>query len=468
MKNRGLFLIFALLLLLSLVSATPASVFLPNINLKIDKTPISSIVISELNQPAKYIYNITNLGPTDNFEIYSLIGVDFAPKGTFQILSGETKSIEVDVYLPENIRKNTQNYIFTYKIRGQSSGIMDDSLEVRVVNFKDLFASTSDNINPDSTSAIVYLTNKENVILNDLSVKFTSAFFDFTQNASLKPTETAEFTVPINKDTKGLVAGKYLLESVISTQAISATLDSTITFEEESKVSGNEFLGGIFITERTVEKSNDGNVPSIQSITVTKNIISRLFTTFNIVPDKTERKGFFIYYTWQRNIQPGQKLSIKVRTNWTIPFFILLFLVVIAIALKLYYKRDVIVSKKVIHVRTKGGEFALKVVLSIKAKKFVENIKVYDKLPALVKLHQDYMSLYPDKIDEKNKRLEWNLGMLNPGEDRTFSYIVYSRVNVVGKFELPPTRVIYEREGKIFDAESNKVFFLAEPKHSDE
>jgi len=42
------------------------------------------------------------------------------------------------------------------------------------------------------------------------------------------------------------------------------------------------------------------------------------------------------------------------------------------------------------------------------------------------------------------------------------SYIVYSKIGVLGKFALPPTTAIYEKEGKIKETESNKAYFMAE------
>ena len=51
---------------------------------------------------------------------------------------------------------------------------------------------------------------------------------------------------------------------------------------------------------------------------------------------------------------------------------------------------------------------------------------------------------------------------LEAGEMRMLSYIVYSKVGVIGKFALPTATAIYERDGEIQEAESNRVFFMAE------
>jgi hypothetical protein len=60
--------------------------------------------------------------------------------------------------------------------------------------------------------------------------------------------------------------------------------------------------------------------------------------------------------------------------------------------------------------------------------------------------------------------LEWDIDSLQPEEERIFSYIIYSKVAPIGKFELPTATAIFEKDGKIHEAESNRVFFLTEPR----
>ena len=67
----------------------------------------------------------------------------------------------------------------------------------------------------------------------------------------------------------------------------------------------------------------------------------------------------------------------------------------------------------------------------------------------MVKLFDQYGLTRPDRIDERLKMLEWNVSGMSKGEERVFSYIVYSKIGVVGKFELPQTGAIYEYLGKI-------------------
>ena len=53
---------------------------------------------------------------------------------------------------------------------------------------------------------------------------------------------------------------------------------------------------------------------------------------------------------------------------------------------------------------------------------------------------------------------------LNEREERIFSYIIYSKIGVVGKFELPNARATYEKSGRLKEVESNRSFFINQPK----
>jgi hypothetical protein len=53
---------------------------------------------------------------------------------------------------------------------------------------------------------------------------------------------------------------------------------------------------------------------------------------------------------------------------------------------------------------------------------------------------------------------------MQPGERRVFSYIIYSKIGVLGKFALPSVTAVYEKEGKVKEAQSNQAFFMLEPR----
>ncbi len=459
MRTKGIFLksVFLLVIILIFINLSSA------INLEIEKKAVTDVVIKELDNNAIFKFTIKNLGETDDFEIYSFV-VDILPRGMFNIVSGQTKEIEVKIKAGESVKKNSGYFNFVYKIKGSKTGIQEDRLTIKIINLKDSFELTADSINPDSKTTTVYLQNKENFNFEDVEAEFSSVFFNFKKNFSLSALEKKSFTVDLDKESfKKLMAGPYLLNTNIKIENAKETLESTIKFLEKSGLVTSETKEGILLSRYEVEKRNEGNLITLAEINVRKDIISRLFTTFNILPEKVERKGFFVSYYWQKELRPGESLNVVARTNWLLPIIILVAVLLILLLTQIYLTSDVILRKRISYVKTKGGEFALKVSINIKARRFAEKIEVLDKLPPVVKLYERYGTIAPDKIDIKNKRLGWNIENLNAGGEIILSYIIYSKIGVVGKFELPAATAVYEREGKIKETSSNKVFFVNEP-----
>jgi len=455
MVQKRVLLLLILLTLLPIVSAT----------LEIKKQAVIDAVVPETNQPAVYNLEITNLGEDDTFQIYSLVGVNLYPNETFTINKGGTKELEVKLYPEKAVLKNPGTFNFVYKIKGEKSGIQEDVMLIRIINLKDALEINSYNIELESDKTKVYVRNLVSLSFPEINARFYSAFFDFSRNFSLNAYDKKEFEVTLDKEKiKDLFAGGYIITSDIETYNAEERIENTFRYSEKEFVKTEESKSGFLIyTKLEVKKINEGNLPSIAQARVSKNIISRLFTTFNIEPSRVERSGFAVNYVFQKEIKPGETYTVKVTTNWLYPLILLIAIIIIILLVKAYTTSFLIVKKRATFVRTKGGEFALKVSIDVKTRKCVEKINVVDRIPSLVKLHERFGAIMPDKIDEKNRRLEWNIDSLQPGEERVFSYIVYSKVAPIGKFELPLATAVFERDGKIHEVESNRVYFLTEP-----
>ena len=272
-----------------------------------------------------------------------------------------------------------------------------------------------------------------------------------------------EISLEIEK-LKTLVAGPYLLNSQITAKEKTTNIESIIKFLEQEGIETSESKEGFLIKRTEISKTNVGNVVKTVEIGAEKKIFSYLFTTFNVLPTEINRQGFEINYVWKKELIPSDELKVVIKTNWFYPIIVIFFAIALFLLIKTYVESDLILRKKVSFVKTRGGEFALKIMLKARAKRFIERINVIDKLPPLVKLYGRYGAISPDKVDLENKRLEWNIESLNKGEERIFSYIIYSKIGIVGKFELPCAKAIYEKEGKIKETESNRSFFINEPK----
>ena len=437
------------------------------INLNIEEKNSSNVMIPEINRPAIFNLQITNLGSSDNFQFYNLLGFGMAPKGTVQINSGETKNIQVMIFPREGLDyRGFQT--FKYFIRGGDTTEISQDVTIKIINLKDAFEIGAEEINPESNSFEVYIHNRENLNFSEINAKFSSAFFDFEEKFTLGPNERKNFNVQLNKeDFKKLIAGFYTLNSEIGVDNIVVSLESVIKFVEKDILTTSRKYYGFIINTQIIEKKNEGNVVTKTETVIKKNIISRLFTTFSPEPDVVDRQRFQVYYTWSKEIMPGETLEINVKTNWLFPFIIILFIILVVVLAKQYKNTNLVLKKRVSFVKAKGGEFALKVSIIINAKSHIERVNIVDRFPSLVKIYERFGVEKPKRINEKNRRIEWDFDVLEEGETRIVSYIIYSKIGIIGKFALPRAAGIYEKDGKIHETQSNKTFFIAEQRTKD-
>lgn len=436
------------------------------INLDISADPVSNKVITDLDEPAVFDLTIRNLGETEEFEIYSLIGVDLTPSSKIIIPSGSTETITL-IATPRSAIKSNKGFInFEYRIKDEENQIQKETLTINIVGLDEIFAINLEVLNPKAKSIKFSIENKANLDFDNVEIIMNSAFFDFKETISIKALETKQLEVNLDEERmKTITAGVYLLNTNVKVQGKTAKVESLIKFLEQEDIETTEINEGVLIQRNEILKKNLGNVKKLVEVTAEKNLFSYLFTTINIPTTKTSTEGFTRVYVWEKELIPDEELRVIIKTNWFFPIIVLLLIIGLFLLIKKSVETDLILRKKVTFVKTKGGQFALKISLRVKSKRFLQKINIIDKLPPLVKLYERFGATMPDKIDEQNKRLEWNIESLNEGEERIFTYIIYSKIGIVGRFELPSARAVYEKEGKVKKTESNRSFFINEPKN---
>lgn len=451
-----------LLLLISLILPTIWAV-----DLEINKTSENEVMILDLDTPVTFDLTIKNNGASDEFEFYTFFALLEEPKEFILIDSGETKHIIVKLLPTYSLRTGFST--FSLFIRGRDKTETEKQLTMRIINLEDAFEIGSGEIDSDTKELEVYIHNKVNFDFDFITAKFSSPFFEFEESFSLGQNQRQNFYVDLNQeDYKKIIAGFYTLKVELTTKGKTSEIEGTIKFVERDIVTTIRKESGFIISKKIIEKINEGNTIASSETVIKKNIISRLFTSFSPEPDIIEREGLKVYYSWVREIKPGESLKISVRTNWLIPFLIIFLIVAIVVFAKKFSKRNMNLRKKVTFVKAKGGEFALKVSLFVHAKKYIEKVQIIDRLPSLVKIYEKFGGEIPTKVDEANRRIEWHFEKLEAGEIRVISYIIYSKIGILGKFALPSAIAIFQREGEIKEEKSNRAFFMAEQRTKDE
>ena len=453
--TRKIFLLLAGLLFSALVIGLTSAA-----DLEITKIDKGSVIISELDNPAIFEFIINNKGESDQFEIYSLVGVSMGPKGFFSLPQGESK-LTVYAYPNSEIRSNPGFFNFEYQLKGSKTGIFKDNLMIKIVPLNEILKVDVSSISPEDTKANLTVKNKENTNIEGLTIKVSSLFFSDSKKISLKPYESISFELPLNKDEmQSLTAGMYVTNTEVQLEDKKTDIEGIVRYLEKQKIAVDESSSGWLVRTRTIKKTNAGSVPAKATIEIRKDIISRLFTV-NSPEALAERKGFTVTYMWEKELAPGESFEVNSQSNYIFPLILIVLIVVAGLLAKVYSQNAIILNKRVSLVKTKGGEFALKVTIHAKARKFITNVQIIDTLPVVAKLYEKFGKL-PDRVDNNGRRLVWNIERLNAGEERVYSYILYSKLKVVGRFELPAATALFEKDGKIQEVWSNRTFFATE------
>jgi len=428
------------------------------LGLQVEKRAINDVIVPQFNQPAKFNFIFTNFTPGE-YNIYSLSNLKMMPSNKFYLNPG-IRNLEVYFY-PTDQLDIDGFYTFTYYVNGEEK--FEDRITMKVVSLQDAIEINSEENDFNSGKINFYIKNKENADLKDLKVKFSSIFFDdFERKINLKPKSRADIEINVDKEKiKKIKAGSYLVRAEFDADRGNRIVEGRISIGETAGIKKEEDSSGFFINTKTITNINVGNVPQTIEVEVKKDIFTRFFTSFNNEPDIISREGFNVIYSWTKKLEPAEIYSIKVKTNYIFPFLIIIAAGLIIIGFSHYTEARVLIIKSVSPVKTKKG-IAMKVRINVKARKNAARASVVDRIPSIVKVYNKFGSIKPSAYDVKNRRLEWDLGNLNAGEERIFDYIIFSKVGVVGKFSLPPANAIFEINGDVHEAESNEVFFLSE------
>lgn len=453
MKKIAIFVLIITLAFLAQVSAEP--------NLEVEIIPIQNTLIAGLDEPATFELEINNLGEKETFEIYTIVGGIITPTDFFELPEGKT-TLKITALPNTNLRNKAGPLIFQYQIKGQKSGFFIDDLIINFVDLKDAIEITPMDFNPEDGKINILLKNTLDMKLTDVTISLDSTFFDNTQTLSLEPLEERTIEIPLNIDSTGTIsAGLYIIDVELELEGTKSEKEVIINYAEKENLITDTNTEGFIIKTTLITKTNQGNTQALAKMEVKRGIISRFFTINTPDADRTERSGLSLIYHWSQSLSPGESFSIKSTTNHTIPFILLILIASATVMARRYFATALTVKKKVSFVKTKSGKFALKVTLNIKAKSTVKNIKIIERLPATVKLYEGFGKL-PDKIDKDSRRLIWHIAHLNAGEEKVYSYIIYSKLNVVGRFELPQGLAIFDKDGITQEVLSNKASFMAE------
>ena len=459
MKKNILFLaVFAFILIAPLAAA----------EVTISKDAINNVIVKEIPLPAEYEITITNDNSySDSFRIDSYLDLNIYPKSSTQIGAGESKTVTITIYPGESITRDaryTGTHSFNIYVKGYTSPVVEDGIVIKIIPASDVLDITySDSIKASDKSLEMQIKNNINTKL-DFNLSISSILFDKETPVILEPYESKTVTLDLDEEDLMREAGTYSVTFSLIFPNGRYDYEKSVLLESFTDISTDtQDKQSTFGQLTEVTKKNNGNIPTTVRIDINRSAFGKIFSSKSIAPDFVKKVGNEVIFSWERELQPQESFVVRVNTDYLTPLLALIIIIIIAIILNAVFKPVVFVEKKLVKARTKTGHFASKIILHVKNKgPAIKDVKIIERLPPFTELVPErFGTIAPSEI--KKSSIIWNIPEIAGGEEVIVSYIVYSKVSIIGKLTVPPAIVTYQaKNGNLKEQFSNSLYILAE------
>ena len=462
MRRKGLNVGLIFMLVLLVFSFYATGILADNQNsLTVSKSYTQSTIISEFYQiPVKFYLNITNHNVNDDYvSLYTLLNMNIFPNTPFTIKGGETINVPVAVYIKD---RPVGKYTYTYYIKGNHETIKD-SFSVKVVKLDDALGITMPPVSKKDDYITLHIVNNENVDFGNLTIS-SNDFIKFSKTITLGPKQEKDVNITLDENNIGNVkAGMHTISLLISVKGTSVERQELVNVEEyknlkQEVVEKKSFL----IYETTLTKTNIGNSKTTATLSLTMKPFTKAFTRFSIKPTSIIRYNNNVIAVWQKQLQPNEAISVKATTNYLWPIILLIVIIAAVLFVWKLSKEKVKITKKVTKLKARPkGITAFRVTLNILNKgSTIEDMVVTDMLPGIMNLYEKETKTKTKPKINGNKVL-WKIGQMLNNEEHILSYVIYSKIKLLGKLELPKTKVEYvDEKGQKHKTYSNSVMII--------
>ena len=453
------------------------NVFLVSASDKINVTIIEQDNQVDLNEYASFKLQILNNDfRNHDFFITSAYSKDFRIVVEPYLVNIPAKyygEIKVDVYPLSMLGIGSYDVLLDIKSRDNEIELkypLNFKIVPKYGNFIDIKLIMPKSIDPRNGMTLkLALENLYKYELKDLKIELKSGIFNKKDYIDLKPREKAikEFNIVFDKELK---PGTYNLDVEISKNdqvygRISKKLDVNEYFEINEKISREE---GFLINKITLAKENTGTNVSNEELSYTVNGLQKIFSSYNINPDKIIKAENGYKLEWSFALQPDESKEIIIKTNYTVLFFSIIAILIIGFLIYYYGGKRIFVYKLVKKVGKSGeGINHAEVVLKLRNKTghYVKNIKLVDYIPRLITINRkDFDGVKPNKLELSKSsgimRVIWDIKGLDDNEEKVLSYEINSRMSIVGRLILPSAVVEYKTKKGFTKVSSNRLTIL--------
>jgi len=397
--------------------------------------------------------------------------VAFKPYSLVVIPAGQEKEVTVVIKFLETVKVN-RNYITEATVKSLTDPkiITRVDLSAYVISPRDVVTITLDIpplIIPSEKEMLkVKFVNKGSSPLENLHLFYTSPIFNREDSVSLQAFESVEKELILELE-PSIKPGKYsLVIRLFEGDDMKGSQNFFFTVGENPKIKESEEVhSGFLRSTLEIIRKNEGNTPVKKNVKYPLGSFSRWFT--EVEPEGTlgrNEKG--MYYEWDFTIPPSESYRITVTTDYKIPFFLVVAILLFLGVIFYLIKRDLTLTKTVFKVseHMDTGVVDLKILLHVKnrSEKELYNVKIIDFVPRLFKKPSHFGTLEPSSIQEGTMglRLLWTLPKIEARDEIVITYKISPHSSFVRKFTLPSaTAQFYGRTKQVVNVKSKRLIY---------
>ncbi|MEK6937314.1 MAG: hypothetical protein AABW58_04555 [Nanoarchaeota archaeon] len=309
----------------------------------------------------------------------------------------------------------------------------------------------------------IVFKNNLNQDFVDLDFLITSSHFNEEHKVTLTRNQELVKAFPINLPSE-TPAGNYDIFLRLYQQG-SLKGEEKLTLKVEESQDIQEKINrdsGFLSTRTTITKINNGNIKIDKTVKYPLGSFQKIFTETSIRADFIKENSE-TFLQWSLSLNPGQEQNIVIETNYNSLFFTILGLIILFGIIFYTRTRALRIIKRVMLVKEGKDKKHLKVVLTIQnyTNKDINDLKIIDLLPKLIKHYSDFGTLEPKHIQQGSHSLRfiWEIHKLHRGEERIISYKIEPQLNLYGNIRLPSASLQLTKDNKLIIRKSNIAKF---------
>lgn len=408
---------------------------------------------ASLEDPAHFTVEAENeLSSSDRFTITRLNSPP-ATSGWFTypysktVDGGENTTFDIKVF-PSKYSVQ-QNYRFEISVSSSKAGEsheLEDYFSVDTGTKLDIFSAEvmEQSYDPGETiRASIVVINTASTPISDYTVSADSLDEVKTSEGELIPSGSKkEFNFLFRLPEDAEPGTRDLDFKVVGDSENTQT--KSFEVERVSRIVRNSSLEKKVVSSTEIASAmNLGNAAEDVSLNLSVESYLSPLTSFSEPADRVEESGGMKKYYWKRSLNPGEGIQVERKTEYWPPVVALVLLVSVLAGLERLYVG--ISADKT----AKNVEEGIKIRLEIinRSRHKVEEVEVEDFVPDIASVDKEFPMAAP-KVAKTGEgtRLTWDIGSLEPGEQRVMEYIVNPSVKVEGGVTFPSAEIIVEDE----------------------